>query len=128
MLIIVAHVLWVILWQGGGWMLAAKMKDPQSGWSDSGSAEGQTSNIRGYSEWGDFDSSWWTQTTGATEPSTADVADTNSDFKSQLFNYYSTGGGVARHDSAEHFSRLNALLFTATDWIFITVPYCFAIP
>ena len=30
-------------------------------------------------------------------------------------------------DSAEDFSRLNALLFTATDWIFIPA-YCFALP
>ena len=34
---------------------------------------------------------------------------------------------VARRDSAEDFSRLNALLFTAVAWIFIPV-YCFAIP
>ena len=33
----------------------------------------------------------------------------------------------ARHDSADDFSRLNALLFTAMDWIFIPA-YCFAIP
>ena len=31
------------------------------------------------------------------------------------------------HDSAEHFSRLNALLFTGMDWIFIPA-YCFAVP
>ena len=36
----------------------------------------------------------------------------------------------ARQDSAEHFSRLGALLFTATAWIFIhsSAYYCFAIP
>ena len=34
---------------------------------------------------------------------------------------------TACHDSAEHFSRLDALLFTATAWILI-VAYCFAIP
>ena len=34
---------------------------------------------------------------------------------------------IARQDSAEDFSRLNALLCTATDWIFIPA-YCFAIP
>ena len=34
---------------------------------------------------------------------------------------------MARRDSAEHFSRLGALLFTAVDWIFI-LAYCFAIP
>ena len=34
---------------------------------------------------------------------------------------------LARRDSAEDFSRLNALLCTATDWIFIPA-YCFAIP
>ena len=33
----------------------------------------------------------------------------------------------ARRDSAEDFSRLNALLFTAMAWIFIPA-YCFAIP
>ena len=33
----------------------------------------------------------------------------------------------ARQDSAEDFSRLNALLFTAMAWIFIPA-YCFAIP
>ena len=33
----------------------------------------------------------------------------------------------ARHDSAEHFSRLDALLFTATAWLFIPA-YCFANP
>ena len=33
---------------------------------------------------------------------------------------------TARHDSAEHFSRVGALLFTATGWIFIPA-YCFAI-
>jgi len=33
----------------------------------------------------------------------------------------------ARHDSAEDFSRLNALLFTAMGWIFIPV-YYFAVP
>ena len=33
----------------------------------------------------------------------------------------------ARDDSAEDFSRLNALLFTATAWIFIPT-YCFAVP
>ena len=33
---------------------------------------------------------------------------------------------VARRDSAEDFSRLNALLFTATGWIFIPAN-CFAI-
>ena len=33
----------------------------------------------------------------------------------------------ARQDFAEDFSRLNALLFTATDWIFIPA-YCFALP
>ena len=33
----------------------------------------------------------------------------------------------ARQDSAEHFSRLGALLFTAMAWIFIPA-YCFAIP
>ena len=33
----------------------------------------------------------------------------------------------ARHDSAEDFSRLDALLFTAMDWIFIPA-YCFALP
>ena len=32
----------------------------------------------------------------------------------------------ARRDSAEHFSRLNALYFTAEHWIFISA-YCFAI-
>ena len=36
-------------------------------------------------------------------------------------------GSHARRDSAEHFSRLDALLFTATAWIFIPA-YCFAIP
>ena len=36
-------------------------------------------------------------------------------------------GRMARQDSAEDFSRLNALLCTATDWIFIPA-YCFAIP
>ena len=36
-------------------------------------------------------------------------------------------GGVARHDSAEDFFRLNALLFTAMGWIFIPA-YCFAVP
>ena len=35
--------------------------------------------------------------------------------------------GEARRDSAEHFSRLDALLFTATVWIFIPA-YCFAVP
>ena len=34
---------------------------------------------------------------------------------------------TARHDSAEDFSRLGALLFTAMGWIFIPA-YCFAIP
>ena len=34
---------------------------------------------------------------------------------------------MARHDSAEDFSRLDALLFTAMAWIFIPA-YCFAIP
>ena len=34
---------------------------------------------------------------------------------------------LARRDSAEHFSRLDALIFTATTWIFIPA-YCFAIP
>ena len=34
---------------------------------------------------------------------------------------------LARRDSAEDFSRLSALLFTATDWIFIPA-YCFALP
>ena len=34
---------------------------------------------------------------------------------------------AARHDSAEHFSRLGALLVTATAWIPRT-SYCFAIP
>ena len=38
-----------------------------------------------------------------------------------IFNY------PARRDSAEHFSRLNALLFTAVACIFIPA-YCFAIP
>ena len=33
----------------------------------------------------------------------------------------------ARHDSAEDFSRLDALLFTAMAWIFIPA-YCFALP
>ena len=33
----------------------------------------------------------------------------------------------ARQDSAEHFSRLNALLFTAMAWMFIPA-YCFALP
>ena len=33
----------------------------------------------------------------------------------------------ARRDSAEDFSRLNALLFTAVAWIFIPA-YCFAVP
>ena len=33
----------------------------------------------------------------------------------------------ARRDSAEDFSRLGALLFTATTWIFIRA-YCFAVP
>mgnify|MGYP002039486777 CR=1 FL=1 len=33
----------------------------------------------------------------------------------------------ARQDSAENFSRLDALLFTATAWIFIPA-YCFAVP
>ena len=34
---------------------------------------------------------------------------------------------LARHDSAEDFSRLDALLFTAMAWIFIPA-YCFARP
>ena len=34
---------------------------------------------------------------------------------------------TARQDSAEHFSRLDAQLFTAMAWIFIPT-YCFAIP
>ncbi len=34
---------------------------------------------------------------------------------------------AACRDSAEHFSRLNALLFTATDWMFIPT-YRFAVP
>ena len=34
---------------------------------------------------------------------------------------------TARHDSAEDFSRLNALLCTAMAWIFIPA-YCFAVP
>ena len=34
---------------------------------------------------------------------------------------------TARQDSAEDFSRLNALLFTAMGWIFIPA-YCFAVP
>ena len=34
-------------------------------------------------------------------------------------------GGPARRDSAEHFSRLGALLFTALAWIFIPA-YCSA--
>ena len=34
---------------------------------------------------------------------------------------------VARHDPAEDFSRLNALLFTAMGWIFIPA-YCFTVP
>ena len=33
----------------------------------------------------------------------------------------------ARQDSAEDFSRLDALLFTAMAWIFIPA-YCFALP
>ena len=37
------------------------------------------------------------------------------------------GRAVARRDSAEHFSRLGALLFTAVAWIFIPA-YCFARP
>ena len=36
-------------------------------------------------------------------------------------------GNDARQDSAEHFCRLGALLFTATAWIFIPA-YCFALP
>ena len=40
---------------------------------------------------------------------------------------FSFNSFLARRDSAEHFSRLNALLFTATDWIFIPA-HCFAIP
>ena len=36
-------------------------------------------------------------------------------------------GIPARQDSAEDFSRLNALLCTATDWIFIPA-YCSALP
>ena len=36
-------------------------------------------------------------------------------------------GRSARRDSAEDFSRLNALLFTAMAWIFIPA-YCFAVP
>ena len=34
---------------------------------------------------------------------------------------------IARHDSAEDFCRLNALLCTAVGWIFIPA-YCFALP
>ena len=34
---------------------------------------------------------------------------------------------MARHDAAEDFSRLDALFFTARDWILICA-YCFAIP
>ena len=41
--------------------------------------------------------------------------------------YFSLPLCVARRDSAEDFSRLNALLFTAMAWIFIPA-YCFAIP
>ena len=37
------------------------------------------------------------------------------------------GAAEARHDSAEHFSRSGALLFTAMAWIFIPA-YCFAVP
>jgi len=39
----------------------------------------------------------------------------------------SAGGGSARHDSAEHFSRLDALQCTAMAWIFIPA-YCSAVP
>ena len=38
-----------------------------------------------------------------------------------------SGNNEARHDSAEDFSRLDALLFTAMAWIFIPA-YCFAVP
>ena len=52
-----------------------------------------------------------------------------------LIDFYDTdriandlnGTGYARRDSAEHFSRLDALHFTAMAWIFIPA-YCFAIP
>ena len=85
------------MWEkGGGWMLAAKMKDPQSGWADASSAAGQKSNFVNYSPgWGDYNSNWWTTTTGATEPTSGTVSDNNGgDFKSDIFNYYATSGGV----------------------------------
>ena len=81
---------------GGGWMLAAKMKDPQSGWGEASSSGGQNSNIQSYSPgWGHFDSEWWTKTTGASVITDEVVADDNAaDYKSELFNYYATSGGT----------------------------------
>jgi hypothetical protein len=68
----------------GGWMMFARFKDPNSGWSASSSAAGASNNYAAYTNWG-YDSNWWTTSTGESDLTPSDYNDDNIDYKSWMF-------------------------------------------
>ena len=60
-------------------------------------------------------------------PARHNVGNLVDDLATGRIDFIIHSGDHARRDSADHFSRLNALFFTAMAWVFIPA-YCFALP
>ena len=111
----------------GGWMMFARFKDPNSGWSASTTAAGASSNFSSYTNWG-YDSNWWTTSTGESDLTASDYNDDNIDYKSWMFGNTTidnTGTNTIRMSNSRD-GLGNASSYYTWNWTFnSTLQYLF---